>query len=610
MNYFQSYFSRFFVCFLLLTFSGVTIHAQKKDSIAIVKKDSIELSKWKKLYKKYLYKEKKSTSKANLPVHKVDINCTGKPIRNIYITTHDPFGYSLQDTTRRPEKWLERFGNSMHGKSKNFVVKELLLFKKGDLVDSLVFQESERVLRSQRILRRVEIKTELSDQLDSVDVYVNTIDSWSMIATGSITTSRAGIRVRERNFLGLGHVFDNRYRHNYTTGNNLYQFNYTVPNIAKSRVVGNINYFKNEAEHYNKSISFVRPFYSTLAKYAGGFSVGQNFYQDSLDYGLKTLQYHNFKYNYTDIWAARAFRISRKENSEVTNFIVSARYYDRTYKESPVFSADPYQFFSDQRNYYAGVGISSRRYKKDRFIYNYDIDEDVAIGRVVSLVGGLQQRPEYHRYYLGGKLSAGDYVNTGYLAGDIQYGSYFRDGITEQTALSIQSLYFSKLINLGKWRMRQFSKVNYMVGFNRWDTTADELTLNEHDLYGIDGIRGARNLKGDQRLILEIQTQTYSPYEFLGFRISPFFNAALGVVGNRDSSFFEKDNMIARIGLGVMFSNDYFIFNNFHFSFSYYPRIPGEGTGILKTNVIDNRDFQLMNYDFSKPAPIRWNRWD
>lgn len=70
---------------------------------------------------------------------------------------------------------------------------------------------------------------------------------------------------------------DNRYRHNYQNGNSLYQFSYTVPNILKSRIQGNVRYFKNEDDHYTKSISFIRPFYSPLAHYAGGVSVGQVF---------------------------------------------------------------------------------------------------------------------------------------------------------------------------------------------------------------------------------------------------------------------------------------------------------------------------------------------
>lgn len=589
------------------------LYAQKS-VIDTVLNDSIVLntkqpSKLKQLYSKYLFKKKSNPTVVKVaPFQK---NTLGKPIRTIHIKSQDPFGYSLQDTTKRPKKWLERTGNTLHGKTKNFVIREILLFKKGDHLDSTKIKESERLLRSQRILRRVEILPILSENGDSVDVFINSIDSWSMITTGSITTSRAGIRIRERNFLGLGHVFDNRYRHNYETGKSLYQFNYTVPNIAKTRIIGNVNYFKNENEHYNKSVSLVRPFYSPLAKYAGGIGVGQVFYQDSLDYNRTNMEYHNFKYNFTDIWGARAFRLGKSKSGKISNFILSGRYYDRNFKESPTFTADPYEFFSDQKNYFLGVGVSARKYTKDSFIYNYGIEEYVAEGHTAGIIAAIQDRPGYERFYLAGTASFGKYLpNKNYFGVEVNYGSFFRNGNPEQTTFNFQGLYFSHLLNWGRWNFRQFSKVNYTVGSNRWNTPADEMTLHQYDFMGMDGIRGARNIIGTQKLMLEFQTQSYSPYEFLGFRISPFFNASLGVVGNKNREFFHEDNIIARVGLGVMFTNDYFVFNNFHLSFSFYPRIPGEGTNVIKTNVIDNRDFNLMDYSFDKPSYIRWNRWD
>ena len=587
--------------------------AQENDSLKNRKPEFFNLenkkiSKFRKFYSNLLFKKKNLTA---TPTNKpFDSAFVGKPIRKIIVKTQDPFGYSLEDTLKRPQKWIERVGNTMHGKTKTFVIKELLLFDNHDLLDSVKIKESERVLRAQRTLRRVEIVPKFVSNQDSVDIYINTIDSWSMVATGSISTSKIGVRVSERNFMGLGHIFNNRFRHNYKTGKNLYNFNYTVPNIATSRVIGSIHYFKNEDDHFNKGISLQRPFYSPLAKLAGGVSFGQVFFQDSLDFNRVDLEYHNFKYNYSDIWAAKAFRISKKENKNISNLIVSTRFYDRTYKETPHLEADPYQIFSNQKNYFLGVGVASKHYVKDEYIFNYGIEEDIAVGRDIGLVSAFQDRVGYNRFYLGGSASAGGYLKTGYLGAKIQYGGFIRNGKTEQGTFNFQSMYFSKLMHWGRWRFRQFSKINYTKGFNRFDTPADELSLNEHDFNGLDGIRKARDLNGTQKLMIEFQTQSYTPYQILGFRMAPFFNAALGVVGNDTTSFFDKNNVITRFGIGVMFTNDYFVFNNFQISFSFYPRIPGEGSNVFKTGVINNRDFRLMDYDFSKPEYIRWNRWD
>ena len=599
------------ILFLFGIFLFVSICAKAQvDSVRIdtVQIENKEHSKFRKFYERVLFKKKK-TSFPIQPNYRNEDLYEGKIIRNIYYKTQDPFGYSLSDTTMRPTKWLERAGNTLHGKSKNFVLRQNLLFKKGEKYDSIKVSESERLIRSNRSIRRVEIKGNLVGN-DSIDVYVNSIDSWSMFITGSLSSSKVGIRVRERNFLGIGHVLDNRYRHNYKTGNSLYQFNYTVPNIAQTRIMGNIRYFKNEDNYYTKSLSFVRPFYSPLAHFAGGVSVGQVFFRDSLDYNKPVLEMNSFKYNYQDYWLARAFKINNFGSDKITNFIVSARFYDRTFKETPSLENDPAQYFSDQTNYMVGLGISSRRYEKTRFIFNYDIDEDIAIGKSAGLIFGQQNIRQTNRYYLGGKASIGGFINTGFWGISVEYGGFFNRGKFEQKTLSLELQYMSKLSSWGRWRFRNFAKTNYLYGDSRLDSPADQLTLHEHDYLGMAGFKSDRGLMGQQKLMFEYQLQSYTPYQFLGFRISPFFNAMAAAIGDNKKFIFNSNPIYTRFSLGVMLTNDYFVFNNIRFSLSYYPNIPGQGENLIKTNLIDNRDYQMMDFDFSKPTYIRWNRWD
>ena len=374
--------------------------------------------------------------------------------------------------------------------------------------------------------------------------------------------------------------------------------------------MGNIRYFKNEDNYYTKSLSFVRPFYSPLAHFAGGVSVGQVFFRDSLDYNKPVLEMNSFKYNYQDYWLARAFKINNFGSDKITNFIVSARFYDRTFKETPSLENDPAQYFSDQTNYMVGLGISSRRYEKTRFIFNYDIDEDIAIGKSAGLIFGQQNIRQTNRYYLGGKASIGGFINTGFWGISVEYGGFFNRGKFEQKTLSLELQYMSKLSSWGRWRFRNFAKTNYLYGDSRLDSPADQLTLHEHDYLGMAGFKSDRGLMGQQKLMFEYQLQSYTPYQFLGFRISPFFNAMAAAIGDNKKFIFNSNPIYTRFSLGVMLTNDYFVFNNIRFSLSYYPNIPGQGENLIKTNLIDNRDYQMMDFDFSKPNYIRWNRWD
>lgn len=597
----------FFGVFFLSTSTSLNaqIDSVKIDTIKIKSK---EHTNFRKFYERILFKKKKTTFPIQPSSRQEDL-FEGKIIRNIHYKTQDPFGYSLNDTTQKPEKWIERAGNTLHGKSKPFVLRQNVLFKSGDRYDSVKVSESERLIRTNRSIRRVEIVGQPVGN-DSIDLYVNSIDSWSMYITGSASSSKIGLRVRERNFLGIGHVMDNRYRHNYQTGNSLYQFSYTVPNILKSRIQGNVRYFKNEDDHYTKSISFIRPFYSPLAHYAGGVSVGQVFFRDSLDFQKPILVNNNFKYNYQDYWLARAFRIDDHRSENITNFIVSARFYDRTYKETPTEENDPVHFFSDQTNYMVGIGISSRRYVKTRYIFNYDIDEDIAIGKSFGLTFGQQHIRQSNRYYVGGKASIGGFINTGFWGLSTEFGGFFNKSKFEQKTLSVEAQYMSKLITWGSWHFRNFAKMNYLLGHDRLDSPADQLSLHEHDYLGMAGFRSDRSLIGEQKLMFEYQLQSYTPYKFLGFRISPFLNTMVGIIGDNKKFIFNSNPVYTRFSLGVMLTNDYFVFNNIRFSLSYYPTIPGNGDNMIKTNLIDNRDYQMMDFDFSKPTYIRWNRWD
>src|SRR4051794_4787915 len=77
----------------------------------------------------------------------------GKPIRNVFIETMDPFGYSLDDASRTPHNWLERTGNHLHLKSKAIAIRNFLLFKQGAALDTFKISESKRLLRSQKFIR-------------------------------------------------------------------------------------------------------------------------------------------------------------------------------------------------------------------------------------------------------------------------------------------------------------------------------------------------------------------------------------------------------------------------------------------------------------------------
>jgi hypothetical protein len=79
----------------------------------------------------------------------------------------------------------------------------------------------------------------------------------------------------------------------------------------------------------------------------------------------------------------------------------------------------------------------------------------------------------------------------------------------EQTAFSFQANYFTKLIEVGHWKIRQFIKPQVILGVI--DRIQSELTINEK--YGIQGFNSA--VYGNKN-IMTLQTQGYAPKDIWG----------------------------------------------------------------------------------------------
>lgn len=560
------------------------------------------------LVKKPTSQKAESTSEKFQEKDRIFYIAEGKPIRNIYIDTREPFGYSISDSTEVPDSFLEKAGNALHIKTKNFVIRNYLLLKEGDKFDSLKLEESERLIRNQRFTRRVRIDYLLvGENIDSVDLYVHTLDSWTIIPHFTYSGSKVGIRLRERNFMGWGHDFDNRYRQNFETGKNQFQTRYRIPNIQKTYIGFQIGYYSNEENEYTKGLGFERPFFSPLTRWAGGIYIGQRAYQDSIPNEFQ-IQAQNFKYNFQDYWGGLSFRLFNTDHSteeRLNNLIIAARYFKLQYVDRPALQLDPNQFYTDQEFYLLGVGVSRRGYVRDRFIRNYDIVEDIPVGMSYGITTGIQRKNQLSRAYLSGEIKYGNYFSLGFMGFDARFGGFIHQSQMQESVLSLQWNYYTRLVSWGNWKFRNFITSNLILGFNRQDTRGDRLTLNENDPLGIDGFYSV-DVIGTKKWLTQIQIQSYSPYEFLGFRFSPFLSSTLGVISNDKENLF-NGKVYTRIGVGILFNNDYLVFSNFSVSFSWYNSIPGSGENIFKTNTYDISDYEMMDFDFGKPQLIPYN---
>jgi hypothetical protein len=525
----------------------------------------------------------------------------GKIIRNINIVALDPFGYSINDTSSAPQNKLTRFANGLHVKSQSIAIRSLLLIKENEPFNSFFVKESERLIRNQHFVHDVSFfVVPTGSQSDSVDIYIREMDIWSIYPIVSVSTSHMKLVVSDKNFLGTGHEFRIGFSRDIAKGINAFNTEYFIPNIRTSYINSRIHYEIDGYGSIRKSLDFERPFYSPYAKWAGGISVASRVLKDSLTNLSPSYIPLNLKFNTQDVWIAKAFQIFTgiTEDVQATNLIFALRFLRIRYHEKPAEINDPLNIYSNQLFYMGSVGISSRKYVQDTYIFKYGTTEDVPVGKVFEVTGGFQSRNNAWRPYLGARMSFGNYNEWGYLSTSISAGTFFRNSKAEQGVINVGINYFTGLFEIGKWKFRQFIKPQVTIGINRF--AYDSLTLNEG--YGLKGFNSPR-LTGTDRLLLTLQTQSYSPVNLLGFHFGPFLVCSVGMLGNAASGF-KNHTLYSLLGIGVLIKNENLVFNSFQLSISFFPAIPGNGYNIFKMNSFSTSDFGFRDFEIGKPEPI------
>jgi len=331
-------------------------------------------------------------------------------------------------------------------------------------------------------------------------------------------------------------------------------------------------------------------------------TVLSQFKTDTLDAINPAFVPYSLRFNTQDFWAGKAIRIFKSATNDelITNLIFTARYLRVRYSEKPLEQNDPFNIYSDEDFYLVGLGITSRNYVQDKYIFKFGIIEDVPVGKVYSLTAGYQVRNNSSRLYLGMRFSLGNYYKWGYLSSNVEYGTFFNASHAEQGIFTAGINYSTVLFEIGKWKFRQFVKPQITIGINWFPY--DSLTLNEG--YGLEGFKSPV-LSGTKRLLLTLQTQSYAPWNLFGFRFGPFLSCSFGMIGD-DADGLKNSKVYSQVGFGVLIKNENLVINTFQISVSFYPLIPGIGRGIFRMNSIRTTDFGFRDFEIEKPGSIQY----
>ena len=536
-----------------------------------------------------------------------------KIVRRINIRTLDAFGYSLRDSTQLPRNFWERAGNTLHVRTANSRVRQVLLFRPGRPLEPQALAESERLLRqTAEILDARVLVNERTTTRDSVDIDVLTTDVFSFTGGFELGGATAGvITAGDVNFLGLGHQLSNRYRYGSDQPQSWsYEGSYLVP--FRHFIYAEARYH-NEYQYRSGGASVRRDFYSVNTKYAGAFSV--DFYNQGLVPPAtpegQPFDYQPRRYSTVDGWLGRAFRLRSYDlgYENPGRLIVSGRVLRTDYRQRPAFdsSASAPQFRTSTL-VLGTVGYSVRRYYKDRYLFGFGRTEDVPAGTLLSLTGGLDLSREIPRRYLAGRVAAAGYSSrTGYLYASAELGAFQRTGGAarggwEQGQLNTETLYFTRLLHRGNYQFRHSLDSRLVLGINRLSN--ERLYSGISGEQGLRGFRPAQSLLPTSRFVLNYETTMFTPLSFLGFRLAGVAFADAAWISERPgggSPFGRRSVPYTGFGLGLRFRNEFTALRTFQVLLGFYPRgqLAPNGLRLFESS---REAYQFSDFSFGQPG--------
>ncbi len=603
------------ICITLLF--ALNAFAQKQND-SLLKKDTLAL--YKKI-KKVAYKHKATTllyhaifvdpvsSYEEKPLSdqqkKEDPNLKfkGKIIRKITIVVLDPFGYYVNDTSKKNANLLQKLGNKYHVTTHRRIIRNLLLFKPNDTLDLIKISESERLIRGIGYVNdaRIYIEKDNSPNSDSVDVKVVAQDRWALDAPVSGGTTGGHVTLRDRNIFGSGQRFEQYVSYNLDRD---YEFTgrHTIANISNTFISSTIFYTLTQ-DITQTGISLDRPFYSGLAKWAGGISGTKTWttfkYVDTIE---KVTKWFPLEYYSTDIWIGRNINTNTGKhiNRRLNNIVLAYRYAETHYQQRPSFAIDTNKYTANTSLYISSVGFSLSKYYKDQYIFRFGANEDIPEGLIVRfLYGVLYKEQNDIRYYSGFDISRGKHFDKlGYFSVGGAYGALFNSAANSST-INLGLTYFTDLLRSKKWYYRQFIYLKYVNGIHK--PSYEKITLRPEELYGLNN----GTILGSSKLLLNLEGVTYAPYNIIGFRFAPLVLLGFGMLKTDDVRLF-TGHVYQSYAIGLLMRNENLLSSSLQITFGLYPYLPDDNKHFSKLNPVTSFTVKFNSFSFTKPSMVSY----
>jgi hypothetical protein len=500
----------------------------------------------------------------------------GKAIRNVRIVNLS-FGENVTDTARDLISTVTRVADNLQSNTKDYVIRQLLFVRKGQLLDPYRLADNERFLRDQNFIKDARILVRpLPDNPDSVDLIVRLRDVFSFggeFESSGFNGFRASLY--DANFLGMAQrlqytLLYDRSRHplvgsevqyrKTSIGGSFVNLEAAYTTIDRGASLGS----ENETAWYLK---LDRPLYTTNAHVAGGLEVSFN--QSTNVWAKPDSLFYDYKYRLGDVWVGYNIGTHKQREYHEDNRrreFVSLRYFDQHFSREPHLQMFDPRYVNKQYilGQYTWYKID---FYRTNYIYGFGRTEDIPVGMMRKVTVGSARVDSLQRAYLGWEFDHWlvdkrlNYWNYTVALGTNRYRKEWQDN-----SVFLNISWFSRLFSFTTFRMRQFASVNYAGIYNKH--VYELLHINNE--YGLDRF-GTDSVRGVQRISASTETSIYTRWQILGFKLG-FFGFGKAALMTPDNGSIFKGGLFPALGGGIRTRNENLIFGTIEMRFNWFPR--------------------------------------
>ncbi|MEI6575675.1 MAG: hypothetical protein WCO63_05800 [Bacteroidota bacterium] len=521
----------------------------------------------KELYKLVITNKKNGKTEQGLTIQATSVYepFKGRPIGSIRLKKVNVLEGEVDDTNKIAGNPMAKLANQAHIQTRDKIIYNALIFKRGDPLSPDDMADNERIIRSLGFIHDARIHAiPRKEDPDTVDILIITQDKFEyQFTVNFISPTNFNIKGSNNSIFGMGKQIGFEYKlnssHDPASGYLLY---YKDRNFNRSFVDIEVlysHYWAKEGTEINIKKDFLTP----QTKYGGGLNAGNTSEQMGIGDYPDTSFVINYTHNFQDVWLGRSFQLGSRSKRE--NLTFAARIHRDEFTTRPITTVDTNMYFINNLLVLGGITFTHVSYLRSSMIRSFGLTEDMPVGYYMEADGGMFYGEFTKNPYIGFKGGWGKYdPNLGYFFGVIKVGMFLNSTNYKQGATDLNCGYFTPLLELRRWRFRQFVTFHYTGGLNR----SMNKTISMNDM--VNGLKGT---EGNQRAVWHLESVFFKPLSFYGFQMALFAYADMGIIGNGETPEALR-SFYSSYGGGIRLRNDGLIIQTMEIKLGYVPKLP------------------------------------